>query len=151
MDENPMTRKVRTGACNCGSVTYAVHCEFDSVLNCHCRACLHRHGHFGAYVRVPFEALVINGTGHLKWWHSASTEEDHGFCDTCGSALFAHAEYEREVIYFTAGTLSSYENLTITSHYCLDEKPPYYAVRDDLPHLDYKAEKNKRDGGERSC
>lgn len=95
--------------------------------------------------------MLINETPHLKWWHSASTNEDHGFCDTCGAALFAHAEYEREVIYFTPGTLNDYAGLKTTSHYCLDEKPSYYEVRDDLPHLDYMAEKYKRDRGEQGC
>ena len=141
----------RSGSCNCGSVTYEVRHRIHSVLNCHCSTCLHRHGHFGAYVRVPFESLVINKAPSLRWWHSSTTEEDHGFCDTCGSALFAHAEYEREVIYVTPGTLNDSNDLVTTSHYCLDEKPSYYEVQDNLPHLDYKTEKKKRDKSKLTC
>ena len=123
------------GGCNCGAVRYRVESALEPILNCHCQECLHFHGHVGAYTRTTEDAVAIIEQRGLKWWLSPA-DERRGFCQECGSCLFAQVPGET-LFYITAGTLDDATGLETAMHMCVDEKPPYYEIDDDLPQLHY--------------
>jgi hypothetical protein len=77
------------GGCLCGAVRYTAEADPTSATVCHCRDCQKFTGSaFAALVRVPKEALTIEGT--LKTFTSIGGSGNpilRHFCPECGSSI----------------------------------------------------------------
>jgi hypothetical protein len=77
------------GGCLCGAIRYTAEANPTSATVCHCRDCQKFTGSvFAALVRVPKDALTINGT--LKTFSSIGGSGNpifRHFCPECGSSI----------------------------------------------------------------
>jgi len=77
------------GGCLCGAVRYTTEADPTSATVCHCRDCQKFTGSaFAALVRVPKEALTIEGT--LRTFSSLGGSGNpilRHFCPECGSSI----------------------------------------------------------------
>ena len=77
------------GRCQCGAVSFAVHGEVKSVVNCHCNLCRGMNGAaFSSYAIVNSSQLAITGGSEsLREFAVTGTGRKH-FCAECGSPVF---------------------------------------------------------------
>ena len=124
------------GRCLCGSVRFEIKGELRTVINCHCRQCLHTHGHYAAYTAVEKKYMKFVDDNGLKWFRS-SNEARRGFCQECGASLFFE-HLGGSTISIAAGMLDFSEGLKTVEHIFFDDKPDYYEIDDNLPkHSQY--------------
>jgi len=94
------------GGCLCGAVRYAVEADPTSASVCHCRDCQKFTGSaFAALVRVPKEALIIEGT--LKTFTSIGGSGNpilRQFCPECGSSIAEESAMRPDSIILNVGT-----------------------------------------------
>ncbi|AWJ87408.1 aldehyde-activating protein (plasmid) [Azospirillum sp. TSH58] len=121
---------VLTGGCLCGGVRYTATERPLGVVNCHCGQCRRFHGHFGAYITIPRETVVIDAQDSLSWYRS-SAKAQRGFCSRCGSSLFWKGD-ESDLFDIAAGTLDQPTGLTTLRHIYAEDKGDYYAIDDGL-------------------
>jgi hypothetical protein len=135
-------RRVWTGRCLCGAVSYEVRGPLRDVLICHCEECRRWHGHVSASAAARKEDLVLLQQRGLRWIRSPRSEADarRGFCAKCGSSLFWDPP-RRETISIAAGTLDDASGLRIVSHWYVSQAGRYYELEDDgLPHHERSGE-----------
>ncbi|MBK3775193.1 GFA family protein [Azospirillum sp. YIM DDC1] len=119
-----------TGGCLCGGVRYRATERPMGVVNCHCGQCRRFHGHFGAYITIPRETVVIEAQDTLSWYRS-SAKAQRGFCSRCGSSLFWSGD-EGALLDIAAGTLDQPTSLTTLRHIYAADKGDYYTLDDGL-------------------
>lgn len=119
-----------TGGCLCGGVRYRATERPMGVVNCHCGQCRRFHGHFGAYITIPRETVVIEAQDTLSWYLS-SAKAQRGFCSRCGSSLFWSGD-EGALLDIAAGTLDQPTSLTTLRHIYAADKGDYYTLDDGL-------------------
>ncbi|ALJ37544.1 GFA family protein [Azospirillum brasilense] len=119
-----------TGGCLCGAVRYEVAERPMGVVNCHCGQCRRFHGHFGAYITILRETVVIKAQDTLSWYRS-SAKAQRGFCSRCGSSLFWSGD-ESGLFDIAAGTLDQPTGLTTLRHIYAEDQGDYYAIDDGL-------------------
>ena len=94
------------GGCLCGAVRYTAEADPTSATVCHCRDCQKFTGSaFAALVRVPKEALTIEGT--LKTFSSIGGSGNpilRHFCPECGSSIAEEPGTRRDIIILNVGT-----------------------------------------------
>ena len=95
------------GGCLCGAVPYTAEADPTSATVCHCRDCQKFTGSaFAALVRVPKEALTIEGT--LKTFSSLGGSGNpilRHFCPECGSSIAEEPGTQPGMIILNVGTL----------------------------------------------
>lgn len=128
--------KKLTGKCMCGAVGFACLADDMKVHACHCGQCRKWSGHLWASVNVPYDTLkVTRGEDQLGWFRSSDYAR-RGFCKSCGSALFWHADklddYKHRIA-VAAGVVDAPTGLQLAEHIFMDDKGDYYEVDDDLP------------------
>jgi hypothetical protein len=104
-----------------------------NVVACHCSQCRRTSGHHVAATSVKSSDLHLDAAQTLTWYRSSATAE-RGFCRTCGGNLFWR-EVAGDMTSIMAGTLDGPTGLTIEKHIFVGEKPDYYSIDDDVPHL----------------
>lgn len=119
------------GGCLCGAVRFTLAERPAGVSNCHCGQCRRFHGHIGAYVSLPQDAVAIAAGDALAWYQSSAVGR-RGFCRTCGSSLFWRGEGSQE-IEIAAGCLDQPTGLRTLRHAFVASKADYYEITDDLP------------------
>jgi len=97
------------GQCACGRIRYECAAQPLAVYNCHCEACQLSCG-------APFSTICIFAAGSVKisgapvkYSSDRTGVSDHlraGFCDTCGTPLFAGSDMKPELVILRATTLS---------------------------------------------
>jgi hypothetical protein len=94
------------GGCLCGAVRYTAEADPTSATVCHCRDCQKFTGSaFAALVRVPKEALTIEGT--LKTFSSIGGSGNpilRHFCPDCGSSIAEEPGTRPGMIILNVGT-----------------------------------------------
>lgn len=126
-DAEPM----RTGACLCGAVRYAVTGPLRPVVACHCGQCRRQSGNFVTATRASRASVAIEGEDAIAWY-SASGIAERGFCRVCGSHLFWRP-FGRDTISIHAGSLDQPTGLRLAEHIHCADKGDYYAISDGLP------------------
>lgn len=119
-----------TGGCLCGGVRYDVAERPMGVVNCHCGQCRRFHGHFGAYITIPRDAVAFGKQDTLSWYRS-SAKAQRGFCARCGSSLFWKGDGEA-LLDIAAGSLDQPTGLTTLRHIHVTDKADYYAIDNGL-------------------
>ena len=131
------------GYCLCGAVKFLISGNLRDVVNCHCRQCLHTHGHYGAYTSVEKRKIHFVKNLGLKWFQS-SNEARRGFCKECGASIFWERS-DSEFISIAAGMLDTALYIKTNGHIFFSDKPSYYEILDDLPKFP-QASEGKIDG-----
>ena len=107
---------MRTGACRCGAVGYAIHGPVRDIIVCHCDACQEATGGPWAASATRRDDLVVSGEAALDWEHAAVSEHDagRGTCRQCGTVVFWDAP-GRETVSFAVSTLVDAEDLRVAA------------------------------------
>jgi hypothetical protein len=121
--------KKLTGKCMCGAVAFEFRADREDVTECHCGQCRSWSGHRWASLNAPFESLKIKKGDYAR----------RGFCKTCGSSLFWHAEklddYKHRIA-IAAGTIQPGAPMALSEHIFVADKGAYYEIDDGLPQKD---------------
>lgn len=87
-------------------------------------------------MNIPLAALTFGkGEADIKW-HRASDFARRGFCGTCGSSLFWHAdglEKHKDQIAVALGALKAPTGIKLEEHIFVADKGDYYDIADGLP------------------
>ncbi len=126
-----------TGQCLCGAIAFTFeNPDLDHPSACHCSQCRRWSGHIWASVNAPLDAVKFTRGEDLLKWYRASDYARRGFCPTCGSSLFWHADklddYQHR-IGVALGALDAPTGLALTEHIFVADKGDYYDIADDLP------------------
>jgi len=97
-----------TGGCACGAIRYECSAEPLMIGNCHCRDCQRSSGAaFSTGVVVPSSSLTLT-QGTPKYYtvtaDSGNTAR-RGFCNECGSPLFADSSATPHLIAIKVGSI----------------------------------------------
>jgi hypothetical protein len=96
------------GGCACGAVRYECAAAPVAMFNCHCRDCQRfSGGAFGA-IALMRESSVRLTTGQAKYHRvigDSGRWVDRGFCEVCGTPLFAKVERAPGYLTVKPGTL----------------------------------------------
>lgn len=114
------------GGCLCGQVRFEADAPLRDVFACHCSQCRKTSGHFWAATSVPLDRFRLTETAGLRWFQS-SAQARRGFCENCGSSLFWEPVDESRIS-IAAGALEGETGLSITQHWCVEDKGDYYDI-----------------------
>lgn len=130
------TQQRAKGRCLCGAVVFSADLDRDHGDACHCGQCRRWSGNYWASVNVPFASLAFSKGADNVAWHRSSKLVRRGFCKTCGSALFWHAEGHKDHAHRIAlalGALDAPTGVRISEHIFVADKGDYYEIADGLP------------------
>lgn len=114
------------GGCLCSQVRFEADAPLREVFACHCSQCRKTSGHFWAATSVPLARFRLTESTGLRWFQS-STQARRGFCGNCGSSLFWEPVGEGRIS-IAAGALDGDTGLSITQHWCVEDKGDYYDI-----------------------
>lgn len=126
------------GSCLCGSVTYEVRGDLNTVTYCHCTRCRKASGSaFAANATVAESAFeFVTGRSGLGTYSTAAGVH-RMFCSTCGSPLISWRDALPNVLRLRLGTLDTPISERPMGHYFVASKADWHEVQDTLPqHLD---------------
>ena len=126
-----------TGGCLCGAMRYTADAEPTSATVCHCRDCQKFTGSvFAALVRVPKEAVTIEGT--LKTFTSIGGSGNpilRHFCPECGSSIAEEPGTRPGMVILTVGTFDDPSVATPAREIFRDDAVPWVQVQGDIPRF----------------
>ena len=125
---------MKTGACECGAVTFEAHGELRPVTACHCKQCRRTSGHIWASTSIPTENLKLTRDDGLKWYRSSGFAR-RGFCTGCGASLFYEMDGEGKTA-IGAGTLDDPTGLHTAKHIFVKDKGDYYDITCTAQQID---------------
>lgn len=128
------TKKLRTGACACGNVTFQSHGPWRDIISCHCEECRRITGHFWAATAVPEEELEITKDAGLQWRRSSDFAK-RGFCTGCGASLFYRHD-DKGYVAIGAGCLDDDSGLKMVEEVFAHEKGDYYELSPGVTHTE---------------
>jgi hypothetical protein len=132
--ESQMTQKY-SGRCLCGEINYSTDAEPLFTGNCHCKACQRSSG--SAFIPAMFfPEKNVSICGEAKFFASASDlggEHRRGFCQNCGSQLFAKFSAMPGMIGIKAGTLDNAANYVPTMDFYVASAAPWDHMNPLLP------------------
>lgn len=116
------------GSCLCGGVAYEVDGPLRDVVGCHCQQCRKTTGHFMAATAAKLDDFQVTRDEGLTWYRS-SDKAERGFCNTCGSTLFWHAD-GTDYVAIAAGSLDTPTGIKVAGHIFCADKGDYYEILD---------------------
>lgn len=132
MSHTPPPDKSLKGSCLCGAVGYEVADAFEYARFCHCSECRRFSGSafsaFGGITKSKFK--LIKGADNVRHYRK-SEQTVLGFCEHCGSSLYADKPL-RDKVHLRLGTLLDAPTLTPQSHVHVASKAPWYEIADEL-------------------
>lgn len=123
----------KRGSCLCGCVRFVVRGALPAPDACHCTQCRKHSGHYFVSADVKRSAIDIDGSEHLRWYHS-TPEVRRGFCGRCGSSLFWDRP-GRDWIGVAMGAFDTPTDTHIHVHIFVAEKGDYYEIGDGAPQF----------------
>lgn len=123
-----MAKSPHRGSCLCGGVAYEVDGPLRDVIGCHCRQCRKTTGHMMAATAAKLDDFQVTRDDGLAWYRS-SDKAERGFCSTCGSTLFWHAD-GTDYVAITAGSLDTPTGIKVAGHIFCADKGDYYEILD---------------------
>ncbi|MBL1377392.1 GFA family protein [Zobellella iuensis] len=117
------------GKCLCGSIE-VVATDHNEVGLCHCSLCRRWSG--GPMFAVHCGTDVVFSGGQPARYRSSDWAE-RGFCPQCGTHLFYHLLPNDE--YILPAGLFQEQDFSLTNEVFIDEKPPYYELKNDTRKL----------------
>ena len=129
-----MMPETHQGGCLCGAVRFTVEGALTPPDACHCSQCRRISGHVWASTDVPREALRVEGWEAVRWFQSSDTVR-HGFCGTCGAALFWDPA-GRARIAVAMGAFDAPTGTRLHLHIFTADKGDYYDIADGVEQRD---------------
>jgi hypothetical protein len=126
------------GSCLCGSITYQVDADIDTIIQCHCKKCRKASGTaFGTNAPVKTTAFTLTrGMDALGGFNSSDDLVRH-FCRNCGSPIYSQRMSTPELIRLRIGTLDTPISARPAFHIYVGSKAEWDEIHDDLPqHAD---------------
>jgi hypothetical protein len=118
-------------------VRYTAEADPTSATVCHCRDCQKFTGSaFAALVRVPKEALTIEGT--LKTFTSLGGSGNpilRHFCPECGSSIAEEPGTRPGMVILTVGTFDDPTIVAPAREIFRDDAVPWVQVQGDIPRF----------------
>jgi len=125
------------GGCLCGAVRYTAEVDPTSATVCHCRDCQKFTGSaFAALVRMPKEALTIEGT--LKTFSSLGGSGNpilRHFCPECGSSIAEEPGTRPGMIILNIGTFDDPTVAKAEREIFRDDALPWISVHGEIPRF----------------
>ena len=134
------------GGCLCGAVRYRVEAPALCTNHCHCLMCRKTQAALiGSWSRVPRESIVIEKGEEALTTYRSSEPCIRRFCRHCGGQLFYEHSGEPDAYWYTLATLDGGAHpghaRDQLKHVCVESKPPWHPITDNLPqHGDYADE-----------
>jgi len=102
------TDVARSGHCLCGSISYRISAQPETVVLCHCDDCQRHSGSaFSVNVLVERDKVEIKGTPRAYQTFGAENGNlrDRLFCGDCGTPIFTILHEVPDIVIVKAGTL----------------------------------------------
>ena len=131
---NSTTSATWARGCHCTKVRFEVIGPVRGSVYCHCRQCLHLHGHFVAYSQAHRRDLTITDENAIHWYR-ASAAAQRGFCRHCGTRLF-WAPDNGDAVSIASGAFDPAKVPPAVGHIFASTAPAYYTFDDGLPRFD---------------
>ena len=129
-----MTSKY-SGRCLCGKVNYSIDAEPLFTGNCHCKDCQRSSG--SAFIpAMLFLEKNVSICGEAKYFESTSDAGNvhrRGFCQNCGSQLFAKFSTMPAMIGIKAGTLDNPSSYVPILDFYVASAAPWDYMNPQLP------------------
>ena len=129
-----MTAKY-SGRCLCGEINYSTDAEPLFTGNCHCKDCQRSSG--SAFIpAMLFPEKSVSISGEAKYFESASDSGSvhrRGFCQNCGSQLFAKFSAMPGMLGIKAGTLDNPSNYVPKLDFYVASAVPWDNMCPQLP------------------
>ncbi len=124
--EKHLTSKY-SGRCLCGEINYSTNAEPLFTGNCHCKDCQRSSG--SAFVpAMLFPEKTVSISGKAKFFESVSDNgsvHQRGFCQNCGSQLFAKFSAMPGMLGIKAGTLDNASDYVPTLDFYVASAAPW--------------------------
>ncbi|WP_348550676.1 GFA family protein [Acidithiobacillus sp.] len=124
-----------SGGCLCGGISYSVDIEPVFTGNCHCKDCQRSSGSaFIPAMIFPEKDVVISG--EARWFESQADSGNinkRGFCQNCGSQLFARFSHMPEKPGIKAGTLNDSLDYVPRLDFYVGSAAPWDFMNPELP------------------
>ena len=132
-----MTGVKHTGGCLCGTVRYeAIQSNMLTVI-CHCRMCQRWTGS-AMWGSVTFDRKAVSFIEGVPKIYSSSSVLERGFCQNCGSSLFARylsgGAFDT-VIFIGLGSLDDPEICKPDIHYGVESEISWIHQDDSIPRI----------------
>jgi hypothetical protein len=126
------------GSCLCGSITYQVEGDIDTVIKCHCKKCRKSSGTaFGTNAPVKASAFMLTSGKDALGGFKSSDDLVRHFCRNCGSPIYSQRLSTPELIRLRIGTLDTPISAKPAFHIYVASKAEWDDIQDDLPqHAD---------------
>lgn len=129
-----MTSKY-SGRCLCGEINYSTDAEPLFTGNCHCKDCQRSSG--SAFIpAMLFPEKNVSICGEVKYYETASDSGNvhrRGFCQNCGSQLFAKFSTMPGMLGIKAGTLDNPANYVPALDFYVASAAPWDHMSPHLP------------------
>ena len=125
-----------SGQCLCGEISYSVDIEPVFTGNCHCKDCQRSSGSaFIPAMIFPEKHVVVSG--EVKYFESQADSgnmHNRGFCQNCGSQLFARFGNMPGMLGIKAGTLNDSSNYAPKLDFHVGSAAPWDFMNPELPN-----------------
>ncbi len=133
------TKMPFSGSCACGDIQYQCGSEPLAMFNCHCGQCqLASGGTFVSAALVKESALEFT-SGEVKYFRSvgdAGRWTDRGFCENCGTPMFAKGQIAPGLISIKPGTLHDKTLFKPSIDTWASSAPAWLHLAADIPKAD---------------
>lgn len=114
------------GQCACRAIRYECREQPLAVYNCHCQACqLSCGAPFSTLCIFPADSVKMSGAA-AKYYADKTGITDHiraGFCDSCGTPLFAGSDVKPDLVIIRATTLSQHWFKPVADIWTISARP----------------------------
>ena len=128
---------MHTGNCLCDAVKYAVSCDINLVVNCHCQFCRTAHGaEFVPVAMISADALeILQGEELISKFEVPNVAAFRCFCSTCGTRLVNHSPTANMISLITA-TLIDGADLVPLANVNMESSNSGFVQTNGLPSFD---------------
>jgi hypothetical protein len=123
------------GGCHCGALAFEAEIDPAKVSVCHCTDCQVLTGTaFSAFVPVPKEAFRMKGVPkiYVKTAESGSRRAQ-AFCGTCGTRIYAAAEFDPPAYNVRVGTIVERAQLAPKGQFWCRSAMPWLGSLAEVP------------------
>ena len=133
-------KKMITGRCECGRVSYEADAKITDFSHCHCSQCRRLHGAaYATFAGIPEGKFrYVSGEDDLKTYAS-SEKNERVFCAVCGSNILVISKPEPEVLYVCMGTIDGDPPRPTGYHQFVGSRASWHEISDDLLQFDRRA------------
>ncbi|MGB3316117.1 MAG: GFA family protein [Albidovulum sp.] len=128
----------KSGACECGAVTYAIKAGPLHVYACHCLNCQTRSGSaFAEHAMLGADAFECDGSVEEFQRAANGMQLTEVFCQTCHTRIYNRNNMLPGMIFLSAGTLESSQRLEPMAHIWTSRKQGWVRLPEGIPTFEH--------------